>query len=86
MIIQFSRNFEKQLIKQPGKIKIQFYKRLEIFKSNPLDPKLRNHPLKGKYSKYKSINITGDIRALYTENSDGTIVLFAFIGSHSQLY
>lgn len=86
MKIDYTKKFLKQYYKQPVKVQQQFQYRINIFKDNPLDPNLRNHPLKGKYSKYKSINITGDIRALYTENSDGTIVLFAFIGSHSQLY
>ena len=86
MKIDYTKRFLKQYYKQPIKVQQQFQDRINIFKTNPLDPKLRNHPLKGKYSKYKSINITGDIRALYTENSDGKIVLFAFIGSHSQLY
>jgi addiction module RelE/StbE family toxin len=86
MKIDYTKGFLKQYYKQPIKVQQQFQDRINIFKTNPLDPKLRNHPLKGKYSKYKSINITGDIRALYTEKSDGKIVLFAFIGSHSQLY
>ena len=85
MKIDYSKNFIKQYYKQPLKIQQQFQKRLELFIENPLDQKLRNHSLQGKYSKYKSINITGDIRALYYEKDD-TLIIFAFIGSHSQLY
>ena len=85
MIIQFSKNFEKQLIKQPTQVKNQFYNRIELLKYNPLDPILKNYSLKGRYSIYKSIDITGDIRALYYEKGD-TLIIFALIGSHSQLY
>lgn len=41
--------------------------------------------LSGNYSGFHSINITGDIRALY-EEIDGSYVIFEFIGTHSELY
>jgi len=85
MIIQFSRNFEKQLIKQDQKVRIAFNKRLSIYVVDPNNPALRNHALKGKYKEFRSINITGDVRALYQEK-EGDITLFALIGTHSQLY
>ncbi len=52
---------------------------------NPFDITLRNHALKGKYLGYRSIDISGDVRALYTVKGN-VIILFAFIGTHSQLY
>ncbi len=61
-----------------------FKERLEIFIEDPFDPRLRNHPLKGKLKGYRSINITGDWRALFKEVEDG--VYFVIIGTHSQLY
>jgi addiction module RelE/StbE family toxin len=56
-----------------------------LFEDNPYNPQLANHGLKGKYLGYRSISIGSDLRALYTIRGD-TIILFAFIGSHSQLY
>ena len=85
MIIQFSRNFEKQLVKQDQKIRLAFNKRLSMFIVDPDNPVLRNHALKGKFKGFKSINITGDVRAIYKEVGD-EIILFALIGTHSQLY
>jgi mRNA-degrading endonuclease YafQ of YafQ-DinJ toxin-antitoxin module len=41
--------------------------------------------LTGEYAGLYSINITGDIRALY-EKIDESYVIFGFIGTHSQLY
>lgn len=60
--------------------------RIEMFRDNGNLDQLHDHALKGKYQGYRSINITGDVRALYYEKQDGKIVLFAFIGTHSQLY
>ncbi|MEK9196260.1 MAG: type II toxin-antitoxin system mRNA interferase toxin, RelE/StbE family [Patescibacteria group bacterium] len=85
MEIEFSKKFTKQFSKQPVKIKQVFYKRLEIFEQDEHDAILRNHALKGKYQNYRSIDITGDVRALYVKRGE-TIVIFGFIGSHSQLY
>jgi len=45
---------------------------------------LRDHQLKGKYKQYRSINITGDYRALYLLRGDEAI--FDVVDTHSQLY
>ncbi len=58
--------------------------RISCFGDNPLHPTLRNHALRGKYKAYRSIDITGDIRALYVQN--GNDVVFDVVGTHSQLY
>jgi addiction module RelE/StbE family toxin len=85
MQIKFSKKFEKQLVKQPQKIRTQFNNRLELWKRDRSNAQLRDHRLSGKYTGYRSINVNGDIRALYYEKGD-VIIIFAFIGSHSQLY
>jgi len=46
---------------------------------------LRVHPLKGKYAGYWSMNISGDLRAIYLIRKEN-IIIFALIGSHSNLY
>ncbi len=85
MVIKTTKSFDKQYAKLNVKIKISFKGRVEIFKGNPFDARLRNHALKGKYLGYRSIDITGDVRALYTVRGD-TVIIFGFIGTHSQLY
>lgn len=85
MKIRYSRKFVKQLARQPEKIDRAFMLRIELFQEDMHNPLLRNHPLKGKLAGYYSINITGDIRALY-EIIDDEIYLYQMIGSHSQLY
>jgi len=81
-----SKNFEKQFSKLPQNIKQKTIKRLEVFVKDPFDKKLNNHNLSGRQKNQRSINITGDIRAIYEEIEKDEIVMFIAIGSHSQLY
>ena len=85
MIIQTTKSFDKQFTKLSPKNKQQFKGRVEIFRRNPFDPTLRNHALKGKYLGYRSIDVAGDLRALYTFRGN-TVIILGFIGTHSQLY
>jgi addiction module RelE/StbE family toxin len=83
--IVYSKKFIKQLKKQSAKIQELFYARIIIFEDDPNSASLRNHALQGKLKGYYSINITGDIRALYQIVGD-EVYLYDMIGSHSQLY
>lgn len=83
--IQFTKSFDKQFRLLQQNQKERFYERLEMFKKNPHDRVLRDHALKGEYVGYRSIDIAGDLRALYCVQGD-RIIIFAFIGSHPQLY
>lgn len=85
MVIETTKGFDKQYAKLNAKVKTSFKQRIELFKTNPFDVGLRNHSLKGKYLGFRSIDVTGDVRALYTTKGD-TIIIFGFIGTHSQLY
>ena len=85
MTIQYLPKFKKQYKKLPSKLQYQFAARLRLFTQDPTAPELRVHPLKGNYSGYWSMNITGDLRALYLKQAD-TIIIFALIGTHSELY
>jgi mRNA interferase YafQ len=85
MIIKTTKGFDKQYSKLSIKNKTRFKECLTLFVKDPFDPELRNHALKGKYLGYRSMDVTGDIRALYTVQSN-TIIIFGFIGTHGQLY
>jgi len=85
MLVRYSARFKKQFKKLPKSIHIKAHKRFALFMSDPTHPLLHNHKLKGVYSGYRSINITGDIRAIYYELDDDTNV-FVRIGTHSELY
>ncbi|MFA7717204.1 MAG: type II toxin-antitoxin system mRNA interferase toxin, RelE/StbE family [Candidatus Absconditabacterales bacterium] len=61
---------------------------LQIFMLNPMDKELRNHGLEGKYKGKRSIDVTGDIRIIFKEISDGKYELVEIydVGTHAQLY
>lgn len=89
MLVRFAARFRKQYKKSGEQIVVQFDRRLELFINNLFDPVLNNHALTGKFRNYRSINITGDWRALYSEelDSDGNkVIIFEMLGTHSQLY
>lgn len=85
MTIHYTPTFKRQYKKLPEKFKDQFRERLRLFLSDPTHTLLRVHPLKGKFAGYWSMNVNGDIRALYRVSGD-EIIIFALIGTHSQLY
>lgn len=89
MQIRFAKKFVKQYEKAGIKIQSVFDNKLKLFTQNPFSPQLNNHDLAGKLSGYRSINVTGDWRAIYSSSkkeSGITIITFEIIGTHSQLY
>lgn len=86
--IDYSRQFIKQLKKAPREIQIAFKNRRILFNQDEFHPQLRNHSLSGKLKEYRSINITGDWRAIFSQTSGKSIRVITFhtLGTHSQLY
>lgn len=85
MKTEIHRDFDKQWKRLTDKQKLQAKERLRIFRVTPNDPQLNNHRLTGEWRGYRSINIGGDLRAIYKPISD-EIAIFVAIGTHSQLY
>ena len=85
MIVIFHKKFLQQTKRIPKKLYAQLRERLRLFKQEPFDPSLENHPLKGTRFGQRSINITGDYRAVF-ENKEDKVVLFVEIGRHRDLY
>lgn len=81
----FHKTFDDQFKKLPAKQKAKIKKVLTVFLENSEQPTLRNHPLKGEWSTYRSISAGGDLR-LHYRTIDESTVLFVAVGSHSQLY
>jgi addiction module RelE/StbE family toxin len=78
------RNFVKQFKKLPRKVQVKFEERIKLFVDNPFIEILNNHSVEKKFPECRSINITGDYRAIYKYENDS--VLFVNIGTHSELY
>ena len=89
MNIKYSATFKKQYKKAPKKIQEKVKERISRFAQNPTNQMLNNHALTGKYQGYRSINITGDWRTIYSIRIDlksKQEYYFELVGTHSQLY
>jgi addiction module RelE/StbE family toxin len=83
--LTFHKKFKKHIAKLTPKQRRQIEERLLLFISTPFAHDLNNHAL-GEVSRgYRSINITGDMRAIYEPISKNE-VFFVEIGTHSELY
>lgn len=85
MIVRFHKNFEKQYKKLRDNQKKRFKEKMEAFLKDEFNPILNNHPLKGGYKSYRSISISGDLRAIYKREAKGSAI-FVTIDRHSNLY
>ncbi|MFZ2521924.1 MAG: type II toxin-antitoxin system mRNA interferase toxin, RelE/StbE family [Minisyncoccia bacterium] len=85
MRVVFHKNFEKKYKRLRSSEKDRFKKILNTFIIDPFYPTLNNHVLSGKYGGFRSINIGGDLRAIY-KMLDNDMYLFVTIDSHSNLY
>lgn len=85
MNIRYKKTFLKRTAKLSPKVQKQLEERLNLFTKDPFHPLLNNHELSGKYQLCRSINITGDYRAIYTQEPDGSFV-FLIVGTHAELY
>ncbi len=85
MEIKLHRNFLKAYKKLPVKIKEKFKERRNLFIENMFHPLLNNHSVEPIHPNWRSIDITGDYRALFEVVGKDTIV-FTKIGTHSELY
>lgn len=86
--IEYTVLFNKQLKNALLDIKIAFKESRELFLDNPNHPNLRNHALREKYAGYRSIDVTGDWRALFKirKSKLKTVITFHILGTHTQLY
>jgi len=80
-----SKSFIKHYKKLPVPLQSKFKERKDLFLQNPFHPLLNNHALSGEYKDYRSINITGDLRAIY-EPIEKNVAVFILIDTHSNLY
>lgn len=83
--VEFHKDFQKDFKKLSPVIQKKFWQRLELWQEQPLHVLLNHHVLTGKLQGKHSINITGDVRAIYEERSE-TLVIYLLVGRHAQLY
>lgn len=85
MTIRYSKKFKKQYKKLSPKLQQKTKASITLWARTPNDESLRLHKLSGKMSRFYSIDITGDLRALYEKVGD-EVYLYQMVGTHSQLY
>lgn len=84
MRIRLHRTFEKDFKKYSKNIRTKFYLRANLLLKDRNNPILGRHGLDGKFIGKFSINIGGDLRAIYSV--EGDTYLFRRFGTHGQLY
>lgn len=85
MQVSFHKHFIKASNKLPSRVQNLLDEKIAHFINHPSEKELRNHKLHGKYKGYRSIDITGDYRAIYYLLSENE-AFFIYVGSHAQLY
>ncbi len=83
-VVQFDKQFEKQLAKLPARRRGKAINTLNLFLKGSTAPSLRRHPLKGDWLGYESISAGGDLRLHFKIADD--MITFVAVGTHSQLY
>ncbi|MBI2031871.1 MAG: type II toxin-antitoxin system mRNA interferase toxin, RelE/StbE family [Candidatus Levybacteria bacterium] len=84
MTIRAHRKFVKDYNKLTKSQKKKFKERRNLFLQDEFSPILNNHALTGEYKGFRSINISGDLRAIFRREKDS--VLFIVLDKHSNLY
>lgn len=85
MQIIYHKNFKKHFGKLSIEAKEKFRQNIKIFAVDPFDCRLNNHALKGEFANCRSINVGGDLRAIYRRISN-EYSFFIDIGTHHDLY
>ncbi|MBI2639965.1 MAG: type II toxin-antitoxin system mRNA interferase toxin, RelE/StbE family [Candidatus Sungbacteria bacterium] len=67
------------------KERVRCEERVGLFMQDPFHLLLNNHALGGEYKGYRSINIGGDLRAIYEPVSQN-VAFFITLGTHPELY
>jgi addiction module RelE/StbE family toxin len=87
MKIRLHKNFKKSFdkrVKTDQKLRQKFNERLDLFRSERMNPLLRDHALKGDMLGYRSFSVTGDVRVIYIETDE--LIVLVDIGTHNQVY
>ena len=85
MRVSYHRTFDKQFKKLKSSVQEKFKERRNLFLSDQFHPVLNNHSLHPPFAGSRSINISGDYRAIFKYVSDD-LIIFTDIGTHHELF
>ena len=80
----FKRAFKKKIAVN-AILETRFWERVELFKNNPFDPKLRTHKLSGRLKDLWGFSIEYDLRVIFSFASQAQVI-FVDVGSHKEVY
>jgi addiction module RelE/StbE family toxin len=86
--VAFSSSFKRALKKRIAidpRMEARFWDKLETFRNNPFDPKLRTHKLSGKLKDLWSFTVEFDLRVVF-HFVDDQRAYFIDIGTHKEVY
>jgi addiction module RelE/StbE family toxin len=86
MNIDFHKNFIKNYRRLDLKLRKRVDATIKKFRTNPFNPILKNHALKGKLKGKRAFSITGDCRVIFEEYDNYVLVIMVDIGTHNQVY
>ena len=80
----FKRAFRKRIAGNAN-AEVRFWEKVEAFKSDPFDPKLRTHKLSGKLKDLWGFSVEYDLRVVFYF-VDNQRAVFVDIGTHKEVY
>ena len=86
MKIKYHKRFEKQFKKLLKKDKQKVIRIIEEFVADSQRKSLHSHALKGILLGKRSISAGSDLRIIFEEFNDYTIVVFLDLGKHNRVY
>ncbi|MDO8598905.1 MAG: type II toxin-antitoxin system mRNA interferase toxin, RelE/StbE family [bacterium] len=86
MTIRYHRRFDRKFRALPLPLREKTITTIERFTSDPHNPQLRNHQLRGRLVGLRAITVVGDLRIIFEEHRGYALVLFLDIGTHERVY
>lgn len=86
MKIKYHKRFEKQFKKLLPQDKKKVINIVEIFIYDVNHTSLRNHKLKGALAGKRAISVKSDLRIIFEEFDNYTLVIFLDLGKHNRVY
>jgi len=80
----FLKTLKRKLRKNPN-LEKRFWERVDIFRHDPHDPRLKTHKLSGAMKDWWSFSVDYDVRVILLFSEPNKVV-FADIGTHDEVY
>jgi len=80
--ISYTSKFEKNFKRLDLTVKSKIKQRVEIFQTDPHDPRLKTHKLSGQLKDYYAFSINHSYRILFIFESSNSVT-FIDVGTHS---